>query len=131
MLRARPHGEMCESRSGIDAGRESTAPIPGIKAGCLRAVLCLQQPARQQPRRLHSHADALGDDRMRLAGGVADVEYSVRVTRPDAGADRTCGKPSTVKLRVRQRMMHAIAMAKDVPQHCFASGKPGVRTPAY
>src|SRR5439155_1156904 len=74
----------------------------------------------QQPRRLDRHADAFGNDRMRLAGGVPDGKNSFGNSRADSGANRTRGQPPLDHARAAERVTDAATGLFDVCQHRFS-----------
>ena len=59
---------------------------------------------RQQPCRLQRHAHAFADDRMRLAGGVADAERAAVRIDVNARVERPGGEPGTVRVAGRSAM---------------------------
>src|SRR5689334_3377788 len=93
--RRRRHGKRGKQRRGPNSRREQMVPLERIAAADIRETLSQgfsgEQKPTEQCRRLYRHADAFGDDRMRLAGTVADAEYAIGVTVADTRPDRTGG----------------------------------------
>src|SRR3954468_11493828 len=103
-------------------------PLRRVAAADFRWALprCFRsdQKPTEQRRRLHRHADAFGDDRMRLAGAIADAEYAVGIAVANAGPDRTGGQPRLGERSRLQRVADARATRLNVVQR-------GLRGPPF
>ena len=109
-----------------------TRPRSGCRFPPVGSSRCLsrnQEPAEQR-RRLHRHADALGDDRMRLAGAIADAEYAVGIAVANSGPDRAGGEPCLVERGPLQRVAHARARRLNVVQRGLRRPPVARRAPA-
>src|SRR5665213_1449922 len=112
------HRQPREQRGGMQAHRELPFPDARIVSSCSGTVG--EQTLRQQPRRLDRHADAFGDDRMGLAGGIARKEYAVAITPPDTRSDRTDSEDGFRERRALQRSPHAFGARQNVANDCLA-----------
>src|SRR5664280_1144973 len=120
--RERPHGDVRECGGDQQPPREAPSPKPlvareepalrgrGGRTGRQRVPLGTEQ-RRQHERRLQRHADALADDRMRLASGVADAKDSVAGAEPHARPDRAGGEPRPVATCALEGAGDALAFA--------------------
>jgi hypothetical protein len=133
--RCRTHREMRERRGDPQAPREAPPPARFVVAQLRRLRLRLRCARRashgrsasargEHERRLDRHADALADDRMRLAGGVADAKEPVALPEPHAGTDRPGREPRAVA--------HGACEAAATPAHSrrrIASNTSPARSP--
>ncbi len=82
----------------------------GDAVGQPRWAPCLEQRRTQQPGRLQRHADALADDRMGLAGGIADAKRRVVAAQADARGERARREPGADPPGAAQSQANAAAL---------------------
>ena len=127
--RAGPQRKSGEERGCMDARRKAFSPRSRIDSSRTRTAALRRkraaardQPGRQKPARLDRHADPLRDNRVRLAGEVANGEDVIGVGFSDSWPDRPSGEPGTVALGARQRLPYTTAGLGDMTNHRVARG---------
>src|SRR5882724_1739847 len=118
---------MSDQRRSMNARRESLPPGSRIVT-----PRCINHMARQaadrsrgetlaqQPRRLHRHADAFGNDGMGLAGRVAYKKNAIESTPPDAWPNRPGRLPVALQPGARERLARRATRLIDVREHGLA-----------
>ena len=106
--------EVPPPRRGVGAHQPLLRRFASRRVGDVAAMR--RHQLGQQPCRLQRHADPFADDRVRLAGGVADAKDRVVAAHANAGAKRPAGEPGALAGRAVERNCHASAFA---PQHRF------------
>ena len=89
----------------------------------LDVILRGDQFPTQHSCRLHGHADALGNDRVRFASQIPDSEDSVVERSSDTWPNRANGKPSARKTRTLHSTLDRRAGLQNVLKYCLAGGQ--------